>query len=143
LPLPLSHGLPRINRLRFALALLVAALCAVGIGILAVEVTQQIDRQRSTGSDNVQWALDQADMELLHLALAVDDGMHPNPGLGSIRTRFDIFFSRVRTLRLGAVFAKMRANETFAAGLARMEDFVATTTPLIDGPDAALSAARP
>jgi hypothetical protein len=38
--LPLSHGLPRINRLRFALALLVAALCAVGIGILAVEVTQ-------------------------------------------------------------------------------------------------------
>jgi PAS domain S-box-containing protein len=143
LPLPLSHGLPRINRLRFALALLVAALCAVGIGILAVEVTQQIDRQRSTGSDNVQWALDQADMELLHLALAVDDGMHPNPGLGSIRTRFDIFFSRVRTLRLGAVFAKMRANETFAAGLARMEDFVATTTPLIDGPDAALSAALP
>ena len=143
MPLPFNPGVPRINRLRFALAMVVAALCAVGIGILAVEVTQQIERQRSSASDNLQWALDQADIELLHLELAVNDAMHQASSLAALRTRYDVFFSRLHTLEYGDVFAKMRPNESFATNLTHMQQFVARATPLMDGPDEALRAALP
>ncbi|MBI1170211.1 response regulator [bacterium] len=143
LPLPASPGLHILNRLRFAAALLVAGVCAIGIGILAVEVTRQIDRARSSGSDNVQWALDQADMELLHLDLAVRDAMAAPDDLSLLRKRYDVLFSRVRTLAFGEVFAKMRATPAFADGLAEMQDFLVHAAPLIDGGDKVLQDALP
>ncbi|MGV8986594.1 MAG: ATP-binding protein [Cypionkella sp.] len=132
-----------INRLRFALALVVVLVCAFGIGVLDVEVARQIDRQSSSGSDNTQWALDQADVELLNLELAMVDAQVGTIDLAALRTRYDVFFSRVNTLERGEVFLRLRDNQIFADGLLRMQQFIAVATPWMDGPDNALLAALP
>jgi PAS domain S-box-containing protein len=125
-----------------ALALTLAFLVEMG-----QEVRREIDTLATANSDNTQWALAQADVELLALADAIgvvrggdgtDDGT-----LRALRNRFDIFYSRVAILRSSPIFASVRDDLTAAEALARIEGFLAETIPLIDGDDAALRAALP
>ena len=93
---------------RSAVALLAAL--AVGVSLAAIaalggEVARKLNALESARADNVEWALSQAEVELLRLQAALLDA---RPGsaddLGRIRRRFDIFFSRIEMLDKGPIY---------------------------------------
>lgn len=143
--MPPSHSpwLIFAGRLRFALAVLVAMACGLGIAVLGSDVARQIDTQSSTSIDNVQWALSQVDVELLHLEMSLDDAMHNPANLAEMRLRYDVFYSRIKTLEQGSVFAQLRQSPDFAASFDNARAFAEETAPLMDGSDAALIAYVP
>ncbi|OZA14152.1 MAG: hypothetical protein B7Y02_04975 [Rhodobacterales bacterium 17-64-5] len=129
--------------MRIVLMVLVMLASAVELALLGRDVSIQIDRQSGAGSDNVQWALSQVDVELLYLEGMIDEARRGTGKLAELRQRFDVIYSRVRTLETGSVFAPLRANPDFAASFARLERFMTATAGLLDGPDAALQASLP
>lgn len=136
-------GLLSLGRLRFALTVLVALASGLGIAVLGADVARQIDTQSSTSIDNVQWALSQVDVELLHLEMSLDDAMHNPANLAEMRLRYDVFYSRIKTLQQGSVFANLRKSPDFAADFDQMKAFTEETAPLLDGDDATLRAYVP
>jgi PAS domain S-box-containing protein len=143
LPINASLGLFSSSRLRFVLAVLVVMASGLGIAVLGSDVARQIDTQSSTSIDNVQWALSQVDVELLHLQLSLSDAMDNPEDLTGLRLRYDVFLSRIQTLQLGSVFATLRRNPDFAASFDKARAFVQDTAPLVDGDDAALRKVLP
>lgn len=124
------------RHLRTAFATVVICASLLGLGLLGLEVSDQIDLQSSASSDNLQWALSQVDVELLHLGIALDDASHDPAKLDTARTRFDVFFSRVQMLDVGSVFALLRKNADLTRSFSRLKTFVDETAPMIDRPDA-------
>lgn len=126
---------------------LIAVLAAVTI--LAAEFAardfyRKINLMNSASSDNVQWVLSQAEVEFLELSeAAVIAARAPSPDLKHLRREFDIFYSRVATLRRGSLYADLAKVEDFDAALDQVRLFLEGGLPLIDGPDAAFIAALP
>lgn len=143
MPFSASFALLPRNRLRFALAVVVVLISVIGILVQGVDVTRQIEIQSSAQSDNLQWALSQADVELLNLELAIIAATDDPARMTELRTRFDVFYSRVKTLEIGSVFAILRTNAKLSASFTRMQQFLAYTAPYMDGTDAALLKALP
>lgn len=132
---------------RRLLGAMIAALAVVTI--LAAEfavndIYRKINLMNSASSDNVQWALSQAEVEFLELNEAVVMAARTSPpDLTRLRREFDIFYSRVGTLRRGALYVELVDEPEFAAALALASRFLDAATPLIDGTDADLIAALP
>lgn len=143
MPQPSDPRHPFARPVRLAMVVAVLGAIAIGIAVLTVAVIRQIDTQSSASSDNVQWSLSQVDVELLTLTLALDDAIEDPGKLRAARTRFDVFFSRINTLHVGRVFAKLRESPEFTPSFDRLQDFVRETAPLMDGPDEALLKALP
>nr|WP_239025453.1 PAS domain-containing hybrid sensor histidine kinase/response regulator [Roseibacterium persicicum] len=120
---------------------------ALALGYLvqmAQEVRREIDALATANSDNTQWALAQADVDVLALQAAIAAaGAAPDTSLRDVRNRFDILFSRVRILSTSPLYALMRQDPGVVAALGRIDVFLAETVPLIDGDDAGLRAALP
>ena len=67
-----------------------------------------------------------------------------NPeNLREVRRRFDIFYSRMRTLQRGEVFQALRSEPEFEQSRQGIENFLSTSVSQIDGGDAALVDALP
>ncbi len=124
-----------VQRLRMCLAAVVIGVSAAGICVLGFAVSDQIDHESSAGSDNMQWALAQVDVELLQLALVLDSARQDAGQLPAVRNRFDIFYSRMKTLGVGRVFDRLRASPGFTAGFLKLQGFVEDEARLMDGPD--------
>jgi len=112
---------------------------------LSSEVISDLERQRSASSDNVQWTLTQVEVEHLSLLNALEHHMHAPEGplpiaadLDEVRRQFDIFYSRVDTLRSSRLFDDLRQDPEFAEPLEAVTGFLERTVPRIDGPDAEL-----
>ncbi|MBF9061325.1 PAS domain S-box protein [Rhodobacterales bacterium HKCCSP123] len=125
---------------------------ALALGLLVEmgrEIAREIDALATANSDNTQWSLAQTDVELLALddaidvALVVDDAEVDADTLRQVRSRFDIFYSRVSILRSSPIFASVREDPVAVEALSRIEAFLAETIPLIDADDAGLRAALP
>ncbi len=129
-----------LSRLRIALAAFGLMACMIGISILAVDVLRQIDRESSSKSDNVQWALSQIEIELVHLVLAVDSALLGRGDLAEVRLRFDVFYSRLNTLEKGRIFATLRESPEVVASLSRLKKLVMAYDTTVEGPDPALQA---
>ena len=138
-----SLGPTFASRIRVAVALVVLGASIVGIAVLAVDVMRQINRQSSANSDNVLWSLSQVDVELLTLGTVLAAGDESPAALQTIRTRFDILFSRLTSFRVGSAFANLRNNPDFKDSFGLLRDFIHDTTPVMDGPDDALRQALP
>ncbi len=123
--------------------------CVLGIIFLAVDAKRQIHEGTVANSDALQWTLSQLDVELLTLDVAVHDAMQhgserrPHPALDEIRTRFDVFYSRIMMLGNGSLFLRLQDDPQFARNHQRLRNFLAETTPLIDGSDEVLIASLP
>lgn len=120
-----------------ALALLVALLV-----LLARDVRQQIDALATANSDSTQWSLAQSDVELLALKWAIEQA-EDGGSVDEVRTRFDVFYSRVRTLSTSPLFARLRDDPDVTAALGRINAFLDASIPIIDGSDAAIVSALP
>jgi PAS domain S-box-containing protein len=108
------------------------------------DVRREIDALATANSDSTQWSLAQADVELLALKWAIwaaqaEDGEM----LAEVRTRFDVFYSRVRTVSTSPLFAGLREDPEVIAALDRINAYLAESVPIIDGSDADLAAALP
>ncbi len=102
---------------------------------LAISVLRQVNALDQNAFDSAQWSLSQTEVEFLEYARAVDSA---TPEVDTIRLRFDIFYSRVITLKNARVFAPLRDDADFASELAQVDLFLDQSTPLIDGPDTQL-----
>ena len=67
----------------------------------------------------------------------------PPRACGDLRREFDIFYSRVATLRESSVYAPLRQEEVFSSNLDTVHAFLQESVPAIDGPDSDLIRALP
>ncbi|QPH55274.1 hybrid sensor histidine kinase/response regulator [Pontivivens ytuae] len=135
----------RRRALRYGLIAAIIALLSGGIVWLANDVSRQIDDLATANSDNLEYALSQVEVEFFALENAVLRARtDPGPGeLAQVRRRFDIFYSRVSTLRDSALYAPLRQEEDFQAVIDDAWAFLQLYVPEIDGDDARLAAALP
>ena len=116
--------------------------------VLVVQMGQQVGREidalATAKSDSTQWSLAQADVELLALKWAILAAeVDPSTSVADVRSRFNILYSRIGTISNSPIYATLRAEPAVSAALARIQDYLATNVPLIDGNDAALRAMLP
>ena len=126
------------RRRRFAL--LAGALAALAIAFLTYNVSRDIRLLGTARSDNVQWSLVQTQVEFLEFAGQVEK---EPPDLKMLRQEFDIFFSRVTTLRQATVFEGLRENPEAKAYLETVAAFLEDAVPLIDATDEGLRQQMP
>ena len=126
------------TRRAIAVAAILVALCA--ITVLAINVTREIRLLGSAKSDNVQWSLAQTQVEFLEFK---NELYAAKIALGNLRQDFDIFYSRVATLRQASVFEGLRANEISQGYIRDITAFVDDAVTIIDAPDPELRARIP
>ena len=117
--------------------------CLTLVAGLSWMARQEVDGLSTANSDNVQWGLAQAQVELLQFQLALEKAQDASDRLGDVKRRFDVFYSRVSTLDRGEVHRSLRQNPEFEALQRRVASFLEASAPLIDGPEPALLAALP
>ncbi len=122
-------------------ALLLVLLVAAAV-FLGRELLQQLDSLSSAESDNVQWNLSQAEVEHLKLEAAVTQAVQSG-GLGEVRRRFDVFYSRMATMNESRLYAGLKTDPEAGALLAAVTGRMNGYIPLIDGPDELLQDALP
>ena len=121
-------------------ALLAGCVAVLAIALLTYNVSREIRLLGSARSDNVQWSLVQTQVEFLEFQRQVD--IDP-VDVTQLRQEFDVFFSRVTTVRQASVFASLRADTDSAQHLDGLVTFLDTTVEIIDAPDAQLIAQLP
>jgi len=123
----------------------IAAVIGVGVVVavaLSWRLYDYVLELRTAPRDNVQWTMAQLEVDQLNL-LTVVLAANETSDLAPLRRRYDIFFSRVDLIARGQVFAAVREAPEIPGLLHRVEQFLAETTPLIDGPDWLLRAELP
>ncbi|WP_304614079.1 hybrid sensor histidine kinase/response regulator [Paracoccus sp. (in: a-proteobacteria)] len=136
------------TRLQVAVAVLTVsiAVCGFVVWVVSADARRQIDQLATANSDSIQWSLAQSEVELLALLVAVGDA-RAQPGdtamLAEVRTRFDILYSRMRTLTTGRVFQTLRQDDPARRRLDQTEAALDAIVPLIDGSDDRLRDALP
>jgi PAS domain S-box-containing protein len=128
--------------LGFALAI-VAILSA--IGVLMAEVVARMDSLQTAEADNLQWSLSQVEVEFLLLedTVTVARMTHSGqlgPELAAVRKRFNLFYSRLRTVQTSPHFSPVRDDGEGGAAIVHIGNFTMRMMHLVDGPDATLAA---
>ncbi len=110
---------------------------------LLVPVANKIEEFATADSDNVQWTLAQVEVEYFRLerTLTLDDDV-TEPDVATIRRRFDVYYSRIQTLKNSSLFAPVRQQDRFQTALASVSGFLDASVPIIDSDDASLIAQR-
>jgi len=126
-----THGRLKTGRTILVLAGLLAL---VAITVLAGNVLREFKSQSSAQSDNLQWGLSQIDVEFLEFSGRLSTQFEAR----DIRRRYDVFYSRIVTVRQARVFADLRESLEFSDHLSTIEAFLDQTVPLIDVSDDAL-----
>lgn len=134
----------RQSTLRRGLTGLVVAVFIVVIGALALDVRTQLEKLSKANSDNIHWALSQAETEVMSLRVAalLADGAEPK-GLAEVRLRYDVLYNRIEILRSGPIYTDLRSSADYASGFDELLAFRDRWLPVIDGPDAGLAEALP
>ena len=132
-------GLLRARDRQRAITLAVLAFLAIVASGTGVSLYQQLSELRAAPQDSVQWSLAQLETDLLHLEVAIQHAQATpgTEGIAGVRQRFDLFYSRVQTIRRGQVFADLREITPVAGQVQQLQGFLETTVPIVDaGPDA-------
>lgn len=116
----------------------------VSVAFLAINVVSDLRLLRSASSDNVQWTLSQTEVEFLEFEIKLEESVRqPVPDLAPLRRSFDIFYSRISTLRQASIYAPVRELPEFSSNLKAIQSFLESTVTQIDAADPALTAALP
>ena len=134
----------RRGRLRAAVTALITVLSLTALVYLSINVVRDLRLLSSASSDNVQWTLSQAEVEFLEFQLTLAElPSVPEPDLAAMRREYDIFYSRISTLRQSSIYQELRDEPEFSGHLAEVRAFLDRTVPLIDAADDELLAAVP
>jgi PAS domain S-box-containing protein len=127
----------------YVFSVLIAAVVA-GLLVLGSQVAERTEALRAAPQDNAQWNLAQLDVELLALDSATQRARQEGSGnLTDLRLRFDVFFSRVNTIRRMPLFTKNLAQKESVDSMALLRSTLDSLVPVIDGPDVLLQAQLP
>jgi PAS domain S-box-containing protein len=126
-------------RLRLFIMLLLGIVGVAAILYTTIAVARDLRLLNSARSDNVQWSLSQAEVEFLeyemHLAMVTGEA---EPDLKTLRREFDIFYSRITTLRQASTYEGLRDLPAFSRNLKIVETFLSRSVDRIDAPDTEL-----
>lgn len=139
-----THGMRRTTWFGAFLVFCVFAACAIGIYYLSADARREINALATANADSTQWALAQSEVELLALlseTRRVDATQ--NEQVTNVRQRFDVFYSRIKTMRESSVLSALRDDGSTGAELAQTGDVLDSMIPTIDGPNDVLIAALP
>lgn len=126
------------------LAFVVFSACAVGIYYLSADARREIDALATANADSTQWALAQSEVELLALlSETLRSDLPEEQQIQNVRRRFDVFYSRVKTMQESAVLTGLRQDDDARAILTDVSNLLDNLIPVMDGPDADLTAALP
>lgn len=141
---PTTHGARRTKWFGPLLAFLLFVASAVGIYYLSADARREINALATANADSSQWALAQSEVELLAL---LSEARRTEPDtvahLRSIRRRFDVFYSRIATMRESAILATLREDPAARDYLDEAQSTLDAIVPTIDGPDGELQTALP
>lgn len=113
------------------------------IAALIVTLQSRLAEVRLADSTTGQWAVNQAEIEALHLKSAISDTMSGRAPDAEVRRWFDVLYSRVSLLISSPIYAPFLANGRNAADMEQLRGFADRWLPIMDGPDAALITALP
>ena len=131
-------------RNQLILSTCLAIIGLVSIAFLAINVASDLRLLRSASSDNVQWTLSQTEVEFLEFEIKLEESVRQSaPDLASLRRSFDIFYSRISTLKQASIYAPVRELPEFSSNLKAIQSFLENTVAQIDATDAALTATLP
>lgn len=133
-------GSGSLNRILFAIATVLIVLLVASYGYRLFNAVTSL---RSAPRDNVQWTLAQLEVGLLMLTNATLTADDKNGALDQVRARFDIFYSRVKTLSQGRVFSDLRNDDQARVDIETLSAFLDRSIVLMDAPDLALTTALP
>jgi len=106
----------------------------VVLTFLVVEVLAQIEEIRSASEDNVEWNINQLEIETLKLQLAVGDYLAAgSENTDDLKLRFDIYYSRIGIIS-GGHMADLIVRNGYVENLAKIRAFAEETAVIIDGP---------
>lgn len=126
-------------RLRLFVMLALGLIGFAAIIYTSVAVARDLRLLNSAQSDNVQWTLSQAEVEFLGYELQLSEMVdNATPDLKALRREFDIFFSRISTLRQASAYSDLRDLPEFSRNLGIVDIFLTRSAALIDGSDAEL-----
>ncbi len=124
------------GRMRRGLTAVIVILFITIILLLVMDVRQQLERLAYATSDNVQWFLGQSETEALALELAAHEALHNEaPHTGALQTRFDVFYSRIDTLRNSPTFEPLHAHPRVLENLDHIDQFLTKWVAIIDAND--------
>jgi len=134
----------KASPLRLLLTLLLGGIGVAVMIDMSVAVVQDLRLLHSARSDNVQWNLSQTEVEFLEFELQLAQLVRvPEPDLQILRQEFDIFYSRVTTLRESSIYVSLRFVPEFSRNLRIVKTFLDKSVDAIDAPDAELTSALP
>lgn len=108
------------------------------------EVRVQIDELATANSDSTQWALAQADVELLVLISEMQDAVAaPSAPLADLRTRFNIFYSRIQSMEVSPTLQSVRQDPEVTRAFENLQAYFDAAVPSIDSDDPTLRSALP
>lgn len=114
-------------------AVLAALIAISAISLLTYNVAREISLLSSAKSDNIQWSLAQTQVEFLNY----QEQLNMTPvELSTLRREFDVFYSRIATIREAQVFDIVRQNPTSQDYLSDVSAFLVNSVPIIDASDA-------
>lgn len=134
------NNVPPSKKSRRIFAILAGIVAACAIALLTFNVSREIRQLSTARSDNVQWSLVQTQVEFLEFEQQLD---HSPVDLELLRQKFDVFFSRVTTVKNATVFEDLRANPSSRDHLEAIVTFLNDAALIIDAPDADLIAQIP
>lgn len=137
--------LKRLVRRRVQLTVLggLSFLCLTAAAIMTVQVFLKLEEFGSAKIDNIPWATTQLEVDQVKLIRALEKASVDTPGsMVKLRARFDILYSRTKTLLNGASYrealAGTSAEDTLSGILAELDWMI----PAIDGNNDALIAQK-
>lgn len=120
------------------------AISIISTGLLWFDVLRRVDELTVTRSDNTQWTISQLEVDTLRFSLAIAAAETGDAvALKALRQRFDIFYSRLRTLGRAESYQLLFDDPDYVAAHRQIDAFLNRQLPFIDGSDAALRAALP
>ncbi len=124
------------GRMRRGLTAVIVILFITIILLLVMDVRKQLERLAYATSDNVQWFLGQCETEALALELAAHEALHKEaPHTGALQTRFDVFYSRIDTLRNSPTFEPLQGQPRVLENLNHVDQFLTKWVAIIDAQD--------
>ncbi|MEP3329606.1 ATP-binding protein [Sedimentitalea sp.] len=133
-----THGRFRAG-LTFGIMAGLVALCI--IALMSIRVVRDLRLLETANSDNLQWTVTQSEVEYLGMLVEVDRArLRETSDLSDLRRRFDIFYSRMATLKEAPSASALVESEDYRTALNAAQRFLDRTVPLIDGDDETLRA---
>lgn len=121
----------------------VAVLCLLAASVLINAVLEKLDRYSTASQDGIYWTMSQIEVDQLKLIVDLERmKTAQNPDFDGLRQRFDVFYSRVMTLKNGAVYRSILVGTEVEVDLETIFGRLDQMVTIIDGDDEGLRDAR-